>query len=167
MTTYYQTQLPVNGQLTWLAGTATELVFVGTPGNIADTPVSFLPKITFVEGVPPILTKTASALTAYFNGQTKKLRCPVTFVTGTVLQRQVWQYLLTSVQYGTRLTYSQLAEKVGKPKAIRAVATAVAKNPLLFVLPCHRVVRKDGSVGEYRGGIALKQHLLNIEQQNS
>lgn len=81
---------------------------------------------------------------------------------GTVFQRQVW-HALQSVPAGTVLTYSQLAERLGRPAAVRAVASACAANPLAIVVPCHRVIRKDGGLGGYAWGLARKQQLLASE----
>ncbi|WP_054711850.1 methylated-DNA--[protein]-cysteine S-methyltransferase [Secundilactobacillus paracollinoides] len=165
MTRYYQIQLPVNGQLTWLAGTATQLVFVGTPGNEQDMSNNLIPTVSFMTKKTPFFVAAAQKISRYLTGQSEIFDVPVLFLSGTPLQQRVWQ-ALTTVPYGTQLTYSDLAQQVGYPKAVRAVATAVAKNPLLFVVPCHRVVRKDGSAGQYRGGVDLKRHLLTMEQQN-
>ena len=81
---------------------------------------------------------------------------------GTDFQKQVWQELL-KVPYGTTTTYSTLAENIGRPTAVRAVANAVGRNPLLIVVPCHRVLGKDGSLTGFRGGLPLKRRLLTIE----
>ena len=81
----------------------------------------------------------------------------------TEFQRQVWTQLL-KIPYGETRTYSEIATAIGRPKAIRAVATAIAKNPLLIVIPCHRVIGKDGQLRGYRGGEAMKERLLTIEK---
>lgn len=83
---------------------------------------------------------------------------------GTELQKKVWAELL-NIKKGTTITYKELAQKVGKPKAIRAVANAVGANPLLIDIPCHRVVRSDGTLGGYsgKGGIKTKIALLQKE----
>ena len=81
---------------------------------------------------------------------------------GTVFQKEVWQALLR-IPAGTTVSYSELARKLGRPKATRAVATACAANKLAVVIPCHRVVRSDGSLGGYRWGIERKRALLNLE----
>ncbi|WP_293776906.1 bifunctional DNA-binding transcriptional regulator/O6-methylguanine-DNA methyltransferase Ada [uncultured Oxalicibacterium sp.] len=83
-------------------------------------------------------------------------------VRGTVFQQRVWQALNT-IPPGTTLTYTELAERIGAPKAIRAVASACAANPLAVAIPCHRVVRTDGGLGGYRWGLARKQILLDQE----
>ncbi|MCG7197313.1 methylated-DNA--[protein]-cysteine S-methyltransferase [Pediococcus pentosaceus] len=65
--------------------------------------------------------------------------------------------------YGRGVNYTELAELAETPKAIRAVASAVAHNPILLVIPCHRVIRKDGKIGNYRAGVELKEKLLKME----
>jgi len=83
---------------------------------------------------------------------------------GTLLQKKVWGALL-KIPRGETLTYKELAKKVGKPRAIRAVANAVGANPLAPTIPCHRVVRSDGKLGGYsgRGGVKTKLALLRKE----
>ena len=81
---------------------------------------------------------------------------------GTAFQKEVWQALLR-IPAGTTVSYSELARMLGRPKATRAVATACSANKLAVVIPCHRVVRSDGSLGDYRWGIERKRALLNLE----
>ncbi|QBM16740.1 bifunctional transcriptional activator/DNA repair enzyme Ada [Marinobacter sp. JH2] len=81
---------------------------------------------------------------------------------GTELQRKTWQ-ALQSIPPGQTVTYSELANQLGKPKAVRAVANACGANRLAVIVPCHRVVRSDGGLGGYRWGIERKQLLLNRE----
>lgn len=82
----------------------------------------------------------------------------------TPLQKAVWKELL-KIKKGTVITYSELARRVGHPRAVRAVANAVGKNPFAPDVPCHRVVRSDGALGGYsaKGGIKTKQELLKKE----
>lgn len=82
---------------------------------------------------------------------------------GTAFQIKVWCFLL-SVQDGDVLSYSELAKSIGKPKAFRAVATACGKNRIGVLIPCHRILRGDGSLGGYRWGLERKQALLDAEQ---
>jgi AraC family transcriptional regulator, regulatory protein of adaptative response / methylated-DNA-[protein]-cysteine methyltransferase len=84
-------------------------------------------------------------------------------VQGTVFQRQVWE-ALRAIPPGQTITYSELAARLRKPRAARAVASACAANPLAVAIPCHRVVRRDGQPGGYRWGPARKQRLLRAEQ---
>lgn len=83
---------------------------------------------------------------------------------GTDFQRRVWRALLT-VGAGETLSYSRLAERAGAPRAVRATASAVASNPLSIIVPCHRIIRNDGSTGEYYWGSELKKRLLEAEQR--
>ena len=81
---------------------------------------------------------------------------------GRPFQKQVWQSLL-SIPYGATCPYSELARMVHKPLAVRAVATAVGQNPICLLLPCHRVIRSDGTIGGYSGGVEAKRLLLALE----
>lgn len=81
---------------------------------------------------------------------------------GSAFQQQVWQGLL-NIPAGTRISYSQLAEHIGKPKACRAVANACASNPIAVLVPCHRVVHKSGTASGYYWGAKTKQALQNRE----
>lgn len=88
------------------------------------------------------------------------------FVKGTNLQVQVWRALL-SIPEGAGLTYADVARKIGRPEAVRAVASAVGRNPVAFVIPCHRVLRKSGAFGDYRWGSARKKAILAWETARS
>ena len=83
---------------------------------------------------------------------------------GTTFQKKVWKALL-HIKKGSTITYKELAKKIGKPKAARAVANAVGANPVLIIIPCHRVIRSDGGLGGYsgKGGIKTKRSLLKKE----
>jgi len=85
---------------------------------------------------------------------------------GTPFQKKVWSTLLR-VPWGKTLSYQELARKVGKPRAVRAVANACARNPIAFVVPCHRILRSDGSLGGYYWGPSRKQQLLRREREES
>jgi AraC family transcriptional regulator of adaptative response/methylated-DNA-[protein]-cysteine methyltransferase len=97
----------------------------------------------------------------HLRGKQPDLDLP-TDVQATAFQRRVWQEL-RRIPYGTTQTYTQIARKIGKPTAIRAVARACATNPVSVVVPCHRVVREDGNLAGYRWGINRKQALLEHE----
>ena len=87
-------------------------------------------------------------------------------IQGTAFQQRVWQ-ALREIPYGTTVSYSELASRLGQPKAVRAVASACAANRLAVVIPCHRVVRNDGSLSGYRWGLARKQALIEKEAGES
>lgn len=84
-------------------------------------------------------------------------------MSGTDFQLLVWQEL-THIKRGERITYSELAARIGKPTATRAVASAVGANPISLIVPCHRVVRSDGSLGGYYWGMEIKRKILHDEQ---
>lgn len=81
---------------------------------------------------------------------------------GTPFQQKVYEALL-KIPYGKTASYGEIAAMIGKPKAARAVGQAVNKNPLMIIVPCHRIIGKDGSLTGFYGGLALKEKLLKIE----
>jgi AraC family transcriptional regulator of adaptative response/methylated-DNA-[protein]-cysteine methyltransferase len=85
-------------------------------------------------------------------------------IRGTLFQQQVWRALQT-IKPGETLSYSQLAERIGAPKAVRAVASACARNMLAVAIPCHRIVRNNGDLSGYRWGVKRKQKLLDMESR--
>ena len=101
-------------------------------------------------------------LAAYFAGERTAFELPVA-PTGTPFQREVWQ-ALTEIPYGTTCSYGELAQRIGKPAAVRAVGLANGRNPVSIVVPCHRVVGADGSLTGYGGGIERKRFLLDLER---
>ncbi|NCO03543.1 MAG: methylated-DNA--[protein]-cysteine S-methyltransferase [Alphaproteobacteria bacterium] len=90
------------------------------------------------------------------------LRSVRTHIKGTVFQKEVWNALL-SIPRGKVVSYGDVANDIGRPKAFRAVGTAVGENPISLIIPCHRVVQKSGALGNYGWGIDLKKRLLEIE----
>jgi len=106
--------------------------------------------------------RVQSQLAAYLAGQRRSFDLPLMLDTGTPLQNAVWQ-ALTTLPYGQTCTYGELAARIGRPRAARAVAAAVARNPISIVVPCHRVIGADGDLTGYAGGLARKQALLKIE----
>lgn len=110
------------------------------------------------------LFNQVNVLLQYLKGQEPDCNLPLD-VRGTAFQKRVWDEL-KKIDYGTTISYEEIAKRIGKPKAIRAVANACANNPTSLVVPCHRVVRKDGSLGGYRWDLKRKQALLKIEIAN-
>jgi AraC family transcriptional regulator of adaptative response/methylated-DNA-[protein]-cysteine methyltransferase len=102
---------------------------------------------------------------AHLRGQEPHLDLP-TDVQGTAFQRRVWEEL-RKIPYGATKTYTEVARAIGRPHAIRAVARACATNPVSVLVPCHRVVRRDGSLAGYRWGISRKQALLEQEGKSA
>ncbi|MGX6961706.1 methylated-DNA--[protein]-cysteine S-methyltransferase [Vagococcus xieshaowenii] len=104
------------------------------------------------------------ALRRYVEGDRQAFDQPIDFLgRGSEFQRAVWQ-ALQMIPYGTTTTYGEIAQQINRPKAVRAVGTAIACNPLRIVIPCHRVIRADGSIGGYNGGIEMKHYLLALEK---
>lgn len=111
-----------------------------------------------------LIEETCQQLRDYFNGQRKVFELPVS-LNGTAFQIKVWNGL-KKIPYGERVSYQELANRIGHPRADRAVGTANHFNPLPIIIPCHRVVRKGGQLGGYGGGTALKAGLLALEEIN-
>lgn len=98
----------------------------------------------------------------YFSGVRRTFDLIVT-PNGNLFQKKVWS-TLQSIRYGDTVSYSEIALKIGRPKAVRSVATAIGKNPLPIIIPCHRVIGKNGALRGYIGGLKIKQTLLHIEK---
>lgn len=110
----------------------------------------------------PILRQAIAELTEYFAGQRSGFTLPLDMTGGTAFQQAVWQALL-GISAGSTCSYSTLAQKIGKPTAVRAVGAAVARNPLSLIVPCHRVIGANGSLTGYAGGLTRKTALLQLE----
>jgi len=100
-------------------------------------------------------------ISAYFRGELKKFDLALS-VRGTAFQRSVWKSLC-DIPYGETISYRELAGRIGKPTACRAVGAANGRNPLPIVVPCHRVIGSNGQLTGYYGGTYLKEYLLNLE----
>ncbi|MGQ9618712.1 MAG: methylated-DNA--[protein]-cysteine S-methyltransferase [Candidatus Aminicenantia bacterium] len=87
---------------------------------------------------------------------------PIDFIIGTEAEKKVWIELL-KIPYGKTVTYSFIAERIGIPEGYRFVGNAVGKNPIPIIVPCHRVIRKNGSLGGFSAGLYVKKYLLEIE----
>ncbi len=109
----------------------------------------------------PLLKEATDQLTAYFEGRRTSFDLPL-IPEGTQFQKRVWSALL-EIPYGQTISYAQLAQKVGSPKAYRAVGSANGKNPFCIVVPCHRVIAADRSLGGYAYGLSVKSQLLSLE----
>lgn len=110
-----------------------------------------------------LLQEAKRQLDAYYCGKLTQFDLPFVLV-GTDFQRQVWQ-ALTPIAYATTIHYQALAAAIGHPQAVRAVANAVGANPLALLIPCHRVIGKNGTLTGFAGGVVAKQALLNLEQK--
>lgn len=108
-----------------------------------------------------ILEKAIQQLTEYFEGQRKVFELPLD-PDGTEFQKRVWQKL-SEIPYGVTRAYKDIAVELGDANASRAVGTANGRNPLSIVVPCHRVIASDGTLGGYAGGLSIKTFLLDME----
>lgn len=115
----------------------------------------------WIEGDNAVLRKAAQQLGEYFAAKRRDFDLPLS-PHGTQFQRSVWKTLAT-IPYGETISYAELAQRVGKPSASRAVGAANGRNPLPIVLPCHRVIGADGSLTGFGGGLPTKQYLLKLE----
>jgi methylated-DNA-[protein]-cysteine S-methyltransferase len=109
----------------------------------------------------PVLSAAAAQLHAYFAGECALFELPLA-LHGTPFQRGVWQALLR-IGSGHTCSYSEIAQQVGSPRAVRAVGAAIAKNPLSVIVPCHRVIGRSGALTGYAGGMRRKRALLTLE----
>ena len=112
----------------------------------------------------PVLRETERQLKEYFAGTRNQFELELDFA-GTDFQKQVWQALLT-IPFGETRSYSQIAEQIGNPKAVRAVGAANGRNPISIVAPCHRVVGASGGLTGFAGGLEAKQYLLTLEDRS-
>ena len=114
------------------------------------------------EGTNALLEKTAKELDEYFRGNRKTFDIPLHHA-GTDFQMEVWK-VLTHIPFGQTCSYKSIASGIGKEKSVRAVAQAIGANPVSIIVPCHRVVGKNGQLTGYAGGLAAKQLLLDLEK---
>ena len=112
---------------------------------------------------PARLDAVAHQLDEYFSGRRHQFDMPLDWQLSKGFRRTVLEHLAVDIGYGTTASYGTLARLSGSPNAVRAVGTTCATNPIPVVVPCHRVVRSDGTIGQYRGGPAAKRALLNLE----
>ncbi len=110
------------------------------------------------------LAPYAEQFTAYFDGRLQRFDLPLA-AHGTEFQQQVWQ-ALAQIPYGETRSYGDIAQVIDKPKAVRAVGAANGRNPLAIIVPCHRVIGRDGTLTGYAGGLTIKQFLLTHEQKH-
>ncbi|GAA4020773.1 methylated-DNA--[protein]-cysteine S-methyltransferase [Actimicrobium antarcticum] len=111
------------------------------------------------------LLLAARQLDDYFDGKLTRFTLPLDLA-GTPFQRSVWQ-ALSDIPFGATVSYGEHARQIGRPSAVRAVGTAIGRNPVSIVVPCHRVLGSAGSLAGYAGGLERKQFLLTLEGRRS
>lgn len=109
-----------------------------------------------------ILKEAKQQLDAYFAGTLQQFDLPLDLSSGTTFQQTVWQALL-KIPFGKTTSYGALSTNIGKPLAVRAVGTAIGRNPIGIIVPCHRVLGADGSLTGYAGGLHRKETFLRLE----
>jgi methylated-DNA-[protein]-cysteine S-methyltransferase len=111
----------------------------------------------------PAIRQTGKALSDYFSGKQKTFSLPLD-LRGTPFQKAVWRELLR-IPYGQTRTYGEIARRIGKPRAARAVGMACHRNPVGIIIPCHRVIGADGSLTGYAGGLKTNRALLDRQRR--
>lgn len=118
-----------------------------------------------LNGTNTVFNKYVKIILRYFMGYKVDLNnIPIHLLSGTPFEKRVWQ-TLRRIPYGETRSYKWVAERIKRPSAFRAVAKAVSKNPILVIIPCHRVIKSNGSIGGFTsvGGVELKRKLLRLE----
>lgn len=126
-------------------------------------------RLVFADGIkksstkilPPYVQKLFTALDGYFAGKKTKFTLPQV-AHGTLLQREVWD-AVCGIPHGVVVSYADVAKAIGRPTAVRAVASAIAKNQIAILIPCHRVVGSDGKMRGYAWGVERKEKLIALE----
>ncbi len=156
----------VYGPLT-IAATERGLAFACFGAHAENEMRAEFPHAEFVAARPEAgaLADWGAALAEHLAGRRPDPRLPLD-IQGTAFQRLVWDYLITIPRGETR-TYTQVAAAIGRPAAVRAAASACGSNNISFLIPCHRVIRGDGGLGGYRGGLDVKRRLLGDESARS
>lgn len=152
----------------YLAATEAGLCYISTP----DAPFTELEKWVGkhlkdakLEENQAVLQPYVNELKSYLEGQCKAFTAKLDLY-GTPFQQQVW-HVLQEITYGETLSYTDVAERLQNPRAVRAVGGAIGANPVLFFIPCHRVITKDGKLGGFRAGLSMKEHLLTLEKSDA
>lgn len=131
---------------------------------VSATPTDHEENIVGNEAANKLAQECKVELAEYFAGKRKKFDLPLK-QEGTQFQKKVWQEL-KQIPYGETKTYGEIAKLIDKPKASRAVGMANHNNPILILVPCHRVIGADGSLTGYAAGIEAKKYLLEFEKKN-
>lgn len=113
----------------------------------------------------PLIQETAAQLRKYFNGEQIEFNLPLA-PSGTTFQRTVWKALQT-ITTGETSSYQDIAILIEQPQAARAVGTAIHRNPIAIIIPCHRVIGKNGNLTGYAGGLNIKRYLLDLEKNQA
>lgn len=161
----YWTQLKQGQWNMYVAATTLGLCYIGSPNaafeELAIWAEKRFPFYTFMENAEEV-EPYIKEIIAYLEGRSNKFKLSMD-LHGTPFQKAVWQ-ALQELEYGQVVTYTDIAEKIGKPKSVRAVGSAIGANPVLIFVPCHRVIAKSGKLGGFRAGLEMKEQLFKLEQ---
>ena len=144
-----------------------QLILIANESNLVGIKFGYkkeeeLPVNFVKQDIHLILRNTEIQLDEYFRGKRQKFELPLS-MSGTDFQKKVWGKLL-DIPFGETISYQELAKKIGDKKKARAVGSANGKNPIPIIVPCHRVIAKDGSLGGFGGGVPIKRYLLELEK---
>lgn len=152
----------------YLAATEEGLCYIGSPNaDFQELKTWIMKKVnpaSFVENQAE-LDPYIAGINDYLTGKTETFSLPLHRF-GTAFQQAVWE-ASEQIPYGETRTYSELAQQIDNPKAVRAVGTAIGANPLLMIIPCHRVLAKDGNLTGFRAGLDMKAFLLHMEKTHT
>lgn len=118
---------------------------------------------TIIQETTPFMERVREQLAEYFNGKRREFEIPIS-PPGSTFQQKVWS-ALGNIRYGSTASYESIARALGNHKAVRAVARANATNPIYIIIPCHRIISKNGTLNGYAGGVWRKQKLLQLESK--
>ena len=158
---YTATDAPV-GRL-FVGATSKGIAFIGWEEDGLKS-IAKTMKLNAVEATTPLLDQCVKQLGEYFNGTRHEFSLPL-HITGTDFQMKAWEEL-QGIPYGETISYGEQAARLGNPKSSRAVAQANHRNPICIVIPCHRVINSDGTLGGYAPGTDKKQALLDLEKEH-
>lgn len=130
--------------------------------HLEKQPTKMVKSIKDAGAAEKYLAQAQTEITEYLNSQRKKFSVKLEIV-GTDFQKQVWSQL-QKIPFGESMSYKGLAESIKNPKAVRAVGTANGRNNFCIIIPCHRVIAADGTLGGYSGGLPFKKKLLKLEK---
>lgn len=161
----YWDKLQCEVGLLYVAATVDGLSYIGGPHEsyeqLEKWAVKYFSTYTLVHNNAELLIYTQE-IEAYFSGDLQQFTIPLD-LRGTPFQLTVWGEL-QNIPYGETVYYAYIAEKISKLSATRAVGRAIGANPIMVVIPCHRVIGKNGKLTGFRGGLEMKRHLLTLEQ---
>ncbi|WP_313237503.1 methylated-DNA--[protein]-cysteine S-methyltransferase [Sporosarcina ureae] len=165
-TLVYWTRFDYEEWTVTLAATEKGLCYVGVAKDSVERMKDWLKRISSDEIVEDAVCMGIyiDEIKAYLSGMLTSLSLITLDVVGTPFQHQVWE-MLRQVPYGETVTYSDIADRLGKPSSVRAVASAIGKNPVLLAIPCHRVIAKSGDLSGYRDGKEQKAQLILLERR--